>query len=483
MSYTELFERPAPSRDRPHPLPAPLIGGAVAAGVVLDFGVRGEVTNAVLAAGLLVVIGLLFASRRLESHEARCLAGAAAVPALFLVARASPWLAVANLWAVALLVGGAVLFARSGSPRHTSVRRLLRRAGRAWWGARHLPWMLAPRATGRRGDPLAGQVWRVARAGLVALPLLAVVVALLASGDAVFARLLVPDLTPGPLVGHVVLVGLFSLTILGTIAAAGVDTDDDVRTGTFGAVEILTMLILAAGVLGLFVVSQLIALTATGERLLASSGLTPAEYARSGFFQLCWATAVLVAFLGLVRALAAPGVMAQTAVRLLAGWVPVLAVGLVAVCLRRMALYDRAFGLTMLRLSVVAVALWLGVLLVLIAIRNLRPSSDSNWVLGASGAAAVALILAINVLDPEAFVVRHNLDRAADGAELDVSYLTQLSDDALPSIAAALEDSVESPAVAQLRVALRCDIRRGGVARLNLAVARAAAERSRLCLE
>lgn len=217
--------------------------------------------------------------------------------------------------------------------------------------------------------------------------------ALLASDDAVFARLLVPDVSPGPVFGHVLLVGLFSLGALLIVAAAGADTDDDVAPGRFGAVEVFTMLILAAGVVGLFVISQLVALTATGERLLASSGLTPAEYARSGFFQLCWATAVLIAFLGLVRALAGPGVMGQLGVRLLAGWVPFLALGLVAVCLRRMALYDQAFGLTMLRLAVVVVTIWLGILLILIAVRNLRPSSDPSWVLGASAATALALIL------------------------------------------------------------------------------------------
>ncbi|MBA2438816.1 MAG: DUF4173 domain-containing protein, partial [Acidimicrobiia bacterium] len=166
---------------------------------------------------------------------------------------------------------------------------------------------------------------------------------------------------------------------------------------------------------------------------------------------------------------------------MLACWVPLLALGLVAVCLRRMALYDQAFGLTMLRLAVLAVASWLGVLLVLIAVRNLRPNGESSWVLGASGAVALMIVLAADLLDPEAFVVRHNLDRAAAGAELDASYLAELSDDALPAIAAALDDPLQAAAHGPLRVALGCGDDRIGVARLNLAVARAAAERARLC--
>ena len=40
--------------------------------------------------------------------------------------------------------------------------------------------------------------------------------------------------------------------------------------------------------------------------LIESAGLTPAEDARSGFFQLCWATGLLLAVLTVVRALADP---------------------------------------------------------------------------------------------------------------------------------------------------------------------------------
>jgi hypothetical protein len=456
---------------------ARLVLGAVACGVTLDIGMRGGPANAVSAAGLVGVVALLLSSRRLERGHVRCLAVVAVVPALFLVLRASPWLAMANLWAFAVLVSAAVLHARSGSLLDTTLRRLLRRWGGAWRRALGLPAVAIRLVGGRRHGPAAAQALRVGRGALVAFPLLAVIVALLASGDAVFAGLLLPDVALAPVIGHVALIALFSIGVLFTVTATGADTDDEVGAGPFGAVEVATMLILAAGVLSLFVVSQLVALTTTGERLLSSSGLTPAEYARSGFFQLCWATGVLVAFLGLVRALAAPGVMAHRAVRLAAGGVPLLALGLVAVCLRRMALYDDAFGLTMLRLSVVAVALWLGVLLVLIAMRNLTSEGGSSWVLGASTSAALALILAADILNPEAFVVRHNLDRAADGAELDVAYLAQLSDDAMPAIAGALGDPLHHP----LRLALRCEHDSIGVAQINLAVTRAAHERDRLC--
>jgi hypothetical protein len=481
VSDVDLRAAPSPPVALPGELSVRVVVAAVAAGAALDLGVRSQVPNAVLVAGLLVVVGLLLDRERVESRSARGLAAFAVVPASFLALRASPWLALANLAAFGALVGGCVLHARSGSMLDTSVRRLLRRSVGACRRAIGVPRVVAGVLDPRRRGPATAQALRVGRAVVAAVPLLAVIVALLASGDALFARLLVPDVAPGPMIGHAVLVGLFSVGVLLTVAAAGGDGDDDVAAGRFGAVEVVTMLVLCAGVVGLFVVSQLVALTATGERLLASSGLTPAEYARSGFFQLCWASALLVAYLGLVRSLAAPGVMAQRPVRLLAGWVPVLALGLVAVSLRRMALYDQAFGLTMLRLAVVAAALWLGVVLILIAVRNLVAGSRPNWMFGAAGAAAVALVLAADLLDPEAFVVRHNLGRAAGGAEVDVAYLAGLSDDAVPAIAGSLRDPRYATLHPRLQAALRCKDESIGVARLNLAVARAAHQRADLC--
>ena len=98
------------------------------------------------------------------------------------------------------------------------------------------------------------------------LPVLVVLVALLASADAVFASLLTPDVHLGPVAGHAILAVVLALPVLGLAVAAPDEGDDRRRHGAFGAVEVTTMLALAAFVLGLFVISQLVALTdrATG---------------------------------------------------------------------------------------------------------------------------------------------------------------------------------------------------------------------------
>jgi hypothetical protein len=447
---------------------------ALLAGAALEVGLRGGPANGVVVAGLFLAIIALVLDDQDRRSKARWLALAALAPTGFLAVRASPWLAASNLTATAGLVTLAVTLSRSGSLLDTTPLRLVVRsadaARRAALGPAALR-PLAPRWTSATWD----RARRLGVALLVALPLLFAVAALLASADAVFAGLLSPDVDLGPVTGHVVLTLVLAAGVVGMVAATRGDTDDDLPHGWFGTVEVATMLGLATVVTGLFALSQLVAVTDAGDRLVEAAGLTPAEYARSGFFQLCWATALILAFLGLVRGLAAPHVLDRPGMRALSGTVPLLSLALVVVSLRRMALYDEAFGLTMLRLWVIGAAIWMGLVLLMVAARNLGLAAGRDWVVGGAVVAALALVLVANIANPEAFLVRHNVDRAADGAELDAAYLQGLSDDAVPDYIAAQRDA--PPGVqAQLAPGPSCD-HATGVKALNLAVARAADNR------
>jgi hypothetical protein len=458
-----------------------LVGIAVVGGAAFDIGIRGGLHNGFVALAVVATVVSVLTFGRLETRGARSMAVVAIAPACALVWRASPWLAASNSIASVVLLTGAVSYAHSGSLFDTNggawVRRTLAAAGRAT--TQHA---LLRSAMPNISDVSGRRAARVARAGLVALPMLVVVVALLASADAVFAGLVKPDVHFGPSFGHVVLFAFGGLAVLTAAEAALGDGDDGVHAGRFDPLELVTMLALAAGVLGVFVVSQLIALTGSGRRLVETSGLTPAEYARSGFFQLCWATALLVAFLALIRFLAAPGAMEHRLVRVLGALVPTLALGLVVVSLRRMALYDKAFGFTMLRLWVVGAAVWMGLLLGMIALRNAGVGGTRNWVFGASGACALVLVVGANLVNPEAFIVEHNITRADAGASLDVAYLQRLSDDAVPAVARAMDHAVPARRE-ELRAALRCGDDATGAASVNVAARAAATARHSHCAD
>lgn len=471
----------APPRPRAvDPAPKRLLLLVVAAGLALELGLRGGVANLLVVAGVVLVVAALVTDGRLQQRGARMVALAALVPAACLFLRASPWLAGANLALATGLLASAIVLGRSGSAWDTTATRIARRILAALPSAFRAPAdlaALAPRPSQQRAD----RVRRVAVAALICVPVLGVVMALLASADPVFAGFLQPDLHLGPLTGHLLFGVVLVLGCLCVVGAAATDHVDDAPAGRFGVLETLTMLGLTAVVLGLFVVAQLVALTGAGERLVEQAGLTPSEYARSGFFQLCWATALILGLLGLIRGLAHPEAVRARPVRVLAAVVPLLALGLVAVSLRRLALYDDAFGLTMLRLSVTVAASWMGVVLCLISARNAGLRADRQWVLGAAATAALALVLVADVANPEAFVVRHNVARAERGATFDGAYLATLSDDAVPAVGAELRGLEDPELASALTPALRCDDDQTGAAALNIGAARASSERLARC--
>ena len=462
------------------PAPRRLLGHALVAGVVLEIGLRGGLANAVVVSGVVLTIRSLLADDRLVRRKARGLALLALVPASFLAVWSSLWLAWLNTLASVGLLALAVLHARDGSVFDTGPGVLLRRSGaglRAGIGRLAIVGSVAPDLS----DDQANRIGRVGLGVVVVAPVLLVLTSLLAAADAVFASMLTPDLDVGPVVGHVALTIVCAALVVGAAGAADAEHSPPTRQGRFGVIELVTILGLVSAVLTLFVVSQLVALTDAGDRLVESAGLTPAEYARSGFFQLCWATALLLGFLTLVRSLGDAEALRRRPVIVLGAVVPLLALGLVVVSLRRMALYDEAFGLTMLRLAVVGAAIWMGVVLVMTTARNLGLGAERGWLVAGAGAAGLVILLAANVSNPEALVARHNIERARGGAELDVDYLASMSDDVVPTVVDAIDQEPDAERRADLERALRCDDDVIGVARLNLARERADGERAARC--
>ncbi len=152
-----------------------------------------------------------------------------------------------------------------------------------------------------------------------------------------------------------------------------------------------------------------------GERVESQTGLTYAEYARQGFFELVAAAALVL------RCCSSPtGRGARTVA---AGkWVL------------------RAFAvlLTELRVYATGFMLWLAAIFVWTGATVLRGRGD----LFAFGAlvAGFAAIVIVNVVNPDALIARTNVDRSHSCAEIDFRYLGGLSDDAVPVLLEALPE-------------------------------------------
>jgi hypothetical protein len=295
-----------------------------------------------------------------------------------------------------------------------------------------------------------GNLGPVLRALVVAAVLLLVFGALFAGADAAFADLLgglMPDASVSGGPWHVVLLvlGLVGALAAAHTAAAPVQWDRvEVPPGRErGRVEWALPLIVLTVLFAAFNAVQLAVLFGGYDTVLQKTGQTYADYARQGFWQLLLVT--LLTLLVIVFALRwAPrdGARDWTLVRAVLGTLCVLTLVVVASAVRRMDMYVEAYGLTRLRISVVAVELWLGLVIVLIMAAGVW---GARWLPRAVMASAAAGVLAFGLVSPDGLVAERNVARyeatSKDGeGKFDVDYARGLSADAVPAL-----DKLEEP--------------------------------------
>ena len=198
-----------------------------------------------------------------------------------------------------------------------------------------------------------------------------------------------------------------------------------------------------------FVAVRLVVLFGGTEYVLRTSNLTSAEYARSGFWQLCTVT---VLTLGIVAAALrwAPNVAKADRLRqrVLLGALSGLSLVLVGSALSRMWTYQQAYGFTVLRLLVEVCEFWFGAVFVLVGASLVK--LRSTWLPRAAIGTAAAALLVLAVLDPERLIADANLDRAEAGKPLDRGYLYGFSADAVPVVAARLPEPERSCGLRQM---------------------------------
>jgi hypothetical protein len=231
--------------------------------------------------------------------------------------------------------------------------------------------------------------------------------------------------------------------------------------GSLGSTEALTVLVALDLLFAFFVVLQATYLFG-GRNTLDASGLTYAEYARRGFFELL---AVALAVGGLVLGLEA--VVRHRSRAYVISLLVLVALTLVvlASAFLRLRLYQDAYGWTELRFYVFAAIMWMAIgavgSTVCIGLGRTR------WLPHGMVMLSVVFGLGFNVIGPGRFIAEQNIARAATPAlapddaftGLDVDYLAVLGDDALVVLAERYPDGlpVDFREQAQRTLALRAD--------------------------
>lgn len=450
----DVLRVPGPDLGVRRPADARVLLLTLAAGVAFDLAVRSGIAGVGGALAALVAAVALLSTGRVESRQAAVVVGLSPVFAVWLAVRMSPWLLVFDMAAAgALLVAGAALGSRSiwDMTMPAALERawltLLHGLSAPVFVARGLRDRLGGRSDSRSIPP-----W--VRGLALAVPLVVIVAALLASADAVFATYLVPDVSLGSLPLHAVLIVIGGWSWAGLARTASA-VDAPPRSGprlsvAIGAVEATVVLSLLAAVLAAFSAVQLVAAAGGARHVLETRGLTYAEYARSGFFQLLAVAAIVLVSIVALRAVT---ISRDRRFVVAAEVVGALTLVVVAVAVRRLALYDDAFGLTVLRLLATVAAAWVGVVFVMLMAWLAGVGAGRHWFPGGVAATALVALFALNLGNPEAFVARHDIDHTLKSGRLDADYLAGLSDDAVPTLLKRAA-TLPAPQAAELRSAV-----------------------------
>lgn len=285
----------------------------------------------------------------------------------------------------------------------------------------------------------------VTRGLVLAVPAGVVFGSLLGSADPVFGELLRgmvavdPELLLGHALGWTAAAWVAAALLRGSLPGAGGWASALFRLPlpSLGPIEIGMTLGLVDLLFAGFVAFQLPYLFGGAAWVQQAAGVTLAEYARRGFFELVVVAALVLPLLLACHALLSPDdAGARRLYRALAGVQLVLLFAIIGSGFHRMALYQHEFGLTSDRFFASAVMTGLAVTCgwFMVTVLRGRPFLFARGALFAWG----AWLALLNVVNPDRVIVETNIRRQAAGQTLDVHYLTRLSADAVPALVAHL---------------------------------------------
>lgn len=284
----------------------------------------------------------------------------------------------------------------------------------------------------------------------ISFPILLVVITLLASADGVFHHVLIwlPNMLDRISFGEIIVrtlwiilmgMGLFGL-VWGFVDSKIYDWNVQPKeygpvlapvTFRVDPVIMATILIAINTVYVLFVIVQFSYLFGAWEGMLPE-GSSYADYARSGFFELIMVTAIN--FVILMLALGSDGKrggLLQKVIHILL----YILVGCSTVMLysayTRLTLYEEAYGYTTIRFLVHAFMIFMGLLLILAAVRIAVPRlplAKCYIVLG------LASYVVMNYIGMDVIIANKNMERYEVSGKLDADYLVGLSPEVIPSL-------------------------------------------------
>jgi hypothetical protein len=206
------------------------------------------------------------------------------------------------------------------------------------------------------------------------------------------------------------------------------------RAGRLRRIEWALPIGLLVALFAAFVGVSLSTMFGGDEHVLRTTGLTYAEYARGGFWQLLAVTVLtLPVIMVAARNATTTGDADRVWLRALLGALAGLTLVIVASAMCRMWAYQQAYGFTVLRLLVSCMELWLGAVYLMLIAAGRRLTAP--WLPRAMLGTGLAALLVLGISNPDRFISERNITRWQQTGKIDLWYLSHLSADALPALA------------------------------------------------
>jgi hypothetical protein len=306
-------------------------------------------------------------------------------------------------------------------------------------------------------EKVKGAGWKKAapylRGILLALPVVAVLAALLSEADPIFSQwlgdlieLLRLEKLP-EYIFRLVLIGLWTFLLAGLMLHALNKSREEKLVGLdqpwpprfLGFTE-TSIIMGAVNILFFAFVSIQFRYFFGGEKNISLDGYTYSEYARRGFGELL---AVAFFTLFLIMVLSSITIRKEKKIRVVFSSLTGLMTAFIGVILfsslQRLALYEAAYGFTRLRTYSHICVIWIGILF--LAILILEVLGKHRFFTLASLAAVAGFVLTMNAVNVDSFIVKQNVQRlSAEDAALDAYHLNTLSDDGIPTLIAQSSD-------------------------------------------
>ena len=402
---------PGPEPSSGWRVPVAVLAGGLVAAIVLPgmrVGIGWFLGGFALVAAVIAGIWPAAAALPKADRAMRAVWAGAAVALLSVLAFRNAW------WLVTFCVLGALGCAALAIVGGQRVRSILFSLVAAPFAAlRGIPWVAKHLSATSDRRELPRHTQRVVWSAIITVLFMLVFGALLSSADAAFSHVLsavVPTISAGR-VFLFILCALIAVAAVYTVAAPpDLSTIDKPGTARLRRLEwglpIGALVLLYSG----FVVVQATVLFGGQHHVLQTAGLSYAEYARSGFWQLATVTVLTIAVLGgVTRWASREDRVDRILLRTMLGLLSSLSIVIVVSALSRMYTYQKVYSFTGERIFVMAFELLLGTVFIMIMAAGIR--WRGAWIPSTTAGLAVVMLLTLAVLNPEDYAARRNIAR------------------------------------------------------------------------